>query len=133
MALVSITRLRIRSARFLLPFFWHSYWSLRQARAADGCLSAQVNNFDGAFWTRTLWRDRAAMRGFMLSGAHRTSMPKLAKWCDEAAVAHWEQDRADLPPWPAAAQRLGAEGRTSALDHPSPAHAAGKPLGSSAG
>ena len=126
---VSITRLRIRSARFFLPFFWHTYRSLRQARAADGCLAVQVNNFAGAFWTLTLWRDRAAMRGFMLSGAHRKAMPKLAKWCDEASLAHWDQDTAELPPWPEGTRRLGAEGRTSTLDHPSPAHAAGKPLG----
>lgn len=128
---VSITRLRIRSVWFLPLFFWHSVRSLKQARASDGCLSAAVNNFRGAFWTLTVWRDRNAMRTFMLSGAHRTVMPKLAAWCDEASLAHWDQEGAAPPPWPEAARRLGAEGRTSALNHPSPTHAAGNPLGSS--
>lgn len=128
---VSITRLRLRSLWFFPLFAWHSFRNLKQARAGDGCLAAQVNNFAGAFWTLTLWRDRAAMRAFMLSGAHRKAMPKLAKWCDEASLAHWDQEAISLPPWAEAAKRLGAEGRTSALDHPSPAHTAGNPLGSS--
>lgn len=128
MAQVSITRLRLRSVWFFPLFAWHTFRSLKQARASDGCLGAQVNNFGGAFWTLTLWRDRAALRAFMRAGAHRKVMPKLASWCDEASLAHWDQ--AALPSWPDAAQRLGDEGRTSAVDHPSPAQAAGNPLGS---
>ena len=127
---VSITRLRLRSPWLFPLFAWHSFRSLGQARASDGCLAAAVNNFGGAFWTLTVWRDRAAMRGFMLSGAHRTAMPKLAKWCDEASLAHWEQDSAEMPSWAEGSRRLGIEGRISALDHPSPAHAAAKTLGS---
>ncbi len=126
-----MTRLRLRSRWFFPLFAWHSFRSLKQARASAGCLAAQVNNFAGAFWTLTLWRARAALRAFMLSGAHRKAMPKLATWCDEASLAHWDQDAEALPPWPDAARRLGAEGRTSVLDHPSPAHAAGRALGSS--
>ena len=39
------------------------------------------------FWTRSLWRDSAAMRTFMQSGgAHGTAMSKLAHWCDEASL-----------------------------------------------
>jgi hypothetical protein len=131
MTQVSVTRLRLRSPWLFPLFAWHSFRSLRQARAGDGCLAAQVNNFGGAFWTLTLWRDRAAMRAFMLSGAHRKVMPNLAKWCDEASVVHWDQEGTEMPSWPEGARRLGVAGRTSAVDHPSPAHAAGKPLGSS--
>ncbi len=129
---ISITRLRLRSAWLFPPFAWHSFRSLRQARASDGCLAAAVNNFSGAFWTLTVWRDRAAMRGFMLGGAHRTAMPKLAKWCDEASLAHWDQDSAEMPSWVEGERRLELEGRTSVVDHPSPAHASGKTLGSAA-
>ena len=129
MAQVSITRLRLRSFRIFPLFAWHTFRSLRQARGSDGCLDAQVNNFDGAFWTLTLWRDSAAMRAFMLSGPHRKAMPRLASWCDEASLAHWETE--SMPSWQDAARRLGSDGRTSPLDHPSPTHAAGNPLGSS--
>lgn len=131
MAQVSITRLRLRSPWLLPLFLWYAVRSQAQARASDGCLAVQVNNFHGAFWTLTLWRDQAALRAFMLSGAHRRAMPKLAGWCDEASLAHWNQDGAELPSWTEAAERLGREGRCSKLDHPSPAHAAGATLGSS--
>jgi hypothetical protein len=131
MAQVSVTRLRLRSFWIVPLFVWHSLRSLKQARAADGCLAAEINNFGGAFWTLTVWRDRAAVRAFMLTGTHRKVMPKLASWCDEASLAHWDQEDEQMPSWKEASRRLGAEGRTSAVDHPSPAHAAGLPLGSS--
>jgi hypothetical protein len=130
MAQVSITRLRLRSSWIVPLFVWHSLRSLKQARASDGCMDARINNFGGAFWTLTLWRDRAALRAFMFAGTHRKVMPKLASWCDEASLAHWDQEAEMLPLWPEAAWRLGAEGRTSAVDHPSAAHIAGNPLGS---
>ena len=128
MAQVSITRLRLRSIWILPLFGWHTFRSLRQARASDGCLGARVHNFGGAFWTLTLWRDAAAARAFMLAGPHRKVMPRLASWCDEASLAHWEAE--SMPSWQDAAHRLGHEGRTSKVHHPSPAHAAGNPLGS---
>ena len=128
MAQVSVTRLRLRSVWFFPLFAWHAVRSLKQARASAGCLDALVHNFGGAYWTLTLWTDAAAMRAFMLSGAHRKAMPRLASWCDEASVAHWQT--ATMPSWPDAVRRLGSDGRTSKLDHPSAAHAAGNALGS---
>ena len=43
---------------------------------------------------------RRAMRGFMVSGAHRSVMPRLPDWCDVAAVTHWTQESLDPPTWP---------------------------------
>ena len=59
------------------------------------------------------------MRSFMRSGAHRRAMPYLARWCDEAAVAHWIQDIATPPAWQEAHRRLQQRGRRSRVDHPS--------------
>lgn len=101
----------------------------RQAKGADGCFGVNLRRSGGAFWTVTLWRDAAAMRAFMLSGAHAKAMPKLARWCDEASVTHWEQDGRIPPTWAEAEGHLAAAGRTSRVDFPSPAHAAGKTLG----
>lgn len=132
MARVSITRLRLRKAIYLIPFIWYARRSQVQARRADGCFGAKVRRHRDAFWTLTCWHDQAAMRAFMLSGAHRAVMPKLVTWCDEASLAHWVQDGNDLPPWSEGERRLAESGRTSLVAHPSPAHAAGDPTGSPA-
>jgi quinol monooxygenase YgiN len=127
MAVISITRLRVRSWRFLPLFFIHALRSARQAGRAEGNLgSSLLRDRKNTFWTATAWRDEAAMRQFMLSGAHRQAMPKLLNWCDEAALVHWTQDSADLPSWPAAHARLEAEGRSSKVYHPSENHKAHK-------
>jgi hypothetical protein len=131
-ALVSITRLRLRSFIYELPFIWHAVRSRMQAAQADGHLAMDLRRTQGGvYWTMTMWRDLAAMRAFMASGAHRTAMPKLMGWCDEAAVAHWETNETALPNWSDGTARLAREGRLSKVASPSPAHAAGQTLGSS--
>ncbi len=55
---------------------------------------------------------------------HGPAMRKLLEWCDEAAVAHWIQDGADLPSWVEAHQRIQREGRRSKVNHPSAAQTA---------
>ena len=100
---------------------------MRQARATPGCLFADVRREAKlVFWTRTLWRDEDAMRGFMTSGAHRVVMPKILDWCDEAALALWPQDGAAPPDWPTAEMKVRSEGRTSRVRYPSPAHQRGE-------
>lgn len=121
---VSITRLRIRSPRFLPGFFLHTFRALGQARAAAGYqVGALLADRRRTFWTMTVWDGPDSMRGFMTSGAHRAVMPRLADWCDEASVAHWEQPRAELVAWEEADRRLRAEGRASKVRFPSPGHA----------
>jgi hypothetical protein len=61
----------------------------------------------------------------MLAGPHREAMPKLAQWCDEAAVAHWSQDSEMLPSWDAAVLHLTEHGRLSRVRYPSAAHQSG--------
>jgi Domain of unknown function (DUF3291) len=123
MPFVSVTRLRVRSWRYLPAFLIQSLRALQQAKRADGNLAAAVlRDANLAFWTRTMWSEEAAMRSFMHSGAHRNVMPRLTKWCDEAAVAHWVQDGPVPPPWPEAHRRLQQQGRRSRVDHPSEAH-----------
>ena len=127
MALASITRLRVRSIRYLPEFLLRALASVRQARRSSGCLSADVRReLKLIFWTRTLWQDEASMRAFMASGAHRAVMPKILDWCDEASVAHWQQDGAHPPDWPAAEARMRTEGRTSRVRNPSDAHRRGE-------
>lgn len=127
MAFISVTRLRIRRVFFLPQFFWHTSLSLRQAKRASGNLQVKVfNSARWTFWTMTAWEDQSAMRAFMVSGSHKTAMPKLMHWCDEASVGHWQQESAALPDWPEAHRRMVAEGRLSKVHHPSAAHLAGQ-------
>jgi hypothetical protein len=122
MPFVSITRLRVRSWRYLPAFLVGSLRALLQAKRAPGNLSASVlRDAHLAFWTCTAWSGEAAMRGFMLSGIHRRLMPRLLEWCDEAAVVHWTADDAQPPSWPEAHRRLQVEGRPSKVKFPSDA------------
>jgi hypothetical protein len=123
MPLVSFTRLRLRSWRYLPAFMAAALWSLLQARRAKGNLAAGVSREAGnVFWTRSLWTDEAAMRSFRESGAHRVAMPNLLDWCDEASVVHWAQESAEPPTWEEAHRRMQREGRPSKVKHPSEAH-----------
>ena len=120
MPLVSITRLRVRSFRYLPAFLLGSLRSAREAKHAAGNLAVSVlSDANLTFWTRTLWTDEQSMRTFMFAPAHRRVMPKLLQWCDEAAVAHWLQEQLEPPSWSEVHRRLHQDGRTSKVDHPS--------------
>jgi Domain of unknown function (DUF3291) len=124
MAFVSITRLRVRSIRFLPFFFLHAVRSQRQVKVSQGFVrGALLPDRNWTFWTMSLWEDEVSMRRFMTSGAHKAAMPGLLEWCDEASVVHWEQPEATLPTWIEADQRMRAEGRASKVRHPSSDHA----------
>ncbi len=127
---VSVTRLRLRNFWFLFPFAWHTSRCNKQIRTADGCLSIDVRGGpDKIFWTKTVWRDEAAMRAFMASGAHLKAMPKLKHWCDEGSAGHWTQEAAGVS-WAEAEAGLARFGWLSKVLRPSPAQAAGTVLGS---
>ena len=120
---VSITRLRVRSWKYLPAFLVAALRSALQARRAKGNLGVgMLREARNTFWTRSLWTDEAAMRAFMVSGAHRMIMPRLLEWCDEASVARWTQDPAQQPTWEEVHRRMQRDGRTSKVNHPSEAH-----------
>jgi quinol monooxygenase YgiN len=130
MVFISVTRLRLRSARFLFPFLWAVLFIRRQLVRAEGNRGFQLRNESQmTFWTLSAWADEAAMKAFMLTGAHRKSMPKLMEWCDEAAVGHWLQETANLPDWKEAHRRMVEEGRMSKVRYPSAAQLAKKIAG----
>jgi hypothetical protein len=124
-AFISITRLRVRSWRFLPGFAFYAFGSARQAKRSEGNLGIRVmRDQRHTFWTATSWTTENAMKAFMLSGQHKPAMRKLLDWCDEASLVHWTQDSADLPSWPEAHQRLQSQGRRSKVNHPSATHTA---------
>jgi len=125
MAIVSITRLRVRSWVYMPAFVIQAACTSKQAAAAEGNLAVRVLREPGnIFWTATSWSSAQAVTAYMLAAPHGPVMKKLMVWCDEAAVVRWEQDSAELPAWDKAHRRLQQEGRLSKVHHPSPAHTA---------
>ena len=121
---VSLTRLRVRSLRFMPAFFWHAMRTESQVRHASGfCSGALLPDRKRTFWTMTLWDTPESMRAYMISGAHMQAMPKLLHWCDQASVTHWQTENDVLPSWEEAAQRMRTQGRASKVLHPAPGHA----------
>jgi len=127
MAVVSITRLRLRSWRFLPGFMWSTWSSTRQLRSTTGFIQGRfANELLFGFWTMTIWSDLEAMHRFRDAGAHRVAMRKLLDWCDEASFVHWEADESRLPTVDEAHARLVKSGRTSKVKHPSASHSSGQ-------
>lgn len=125
MPLVSVTRLRVRSWRYLPAFLFAAVRIPGQARKAQGNIAATVlRGPRNAFWTCTCWDSEASMRAFMHAQPHGPAMRKLMVWCDEASVVHWTQQSAELPSWTEAHRRMQEEGRPSKVNHPSAAHIA---------
>ena len=124
MIFVSLTRLRVRSFRFVPRFVLHTLRSVRQVKKAPG-FQCGVLLADGSwtFWTMTAWDAQESMRRFMTTGSHSRAMPHLLDWCDEASVAHWSQLETALPSWTEADKRMREGGRASKVRNPSPDHA----------
>ena len=124
MPFISITRLRVRSVRFLPGFLLYTWRSLRQVRGSSGLEGGRLlADRSWTFWTMTAWDSEASMRRFMTSGSHKQAMPRLLDWCDEASVVHWERAEASLPRWEEADRRMRESGRASKVRNPSPRHA----------
>jgi heme-degrading monooxygenase HmoA len=120
MPFVSITRLRVRSWRYLPGFFLQAFRSGNQAKSARGNLAVTIlREVKRTFWTRTVWTSEQDMKAYMIAGAHGKAMRRLLEWCDEAALAHWTQESAEPPSWEEAHRRLQQSGRASKVNHPS--------------
>jgi hypothetical protein len=125
MAIVSITRLRVRSWRYLPAFSFQTLRIALQAARADGSLEVRMlRDRHNTFWTGTSWSSEASMKAFMLAPPHGPTMRRLLEWCDEAALVHWTEAEAQLPSWLEAHRRIQQEGRPSKVRHPSAAHTA---------
>lgn len=127
MAVVSITRLRLRSWRFLPSFVVYSFRAAKQTERTRGFLGGWLGGSGrNTYWTVTLWTDEGALRAFRDNDAHRIALPKLLIWCDEAAVARYETSSRELPDAKAVLDALTKRGRTSKVRWPSADHSAGR-------
>lgn len=123
MTFISVTRLHLRSPLYFPLFLWNVWLSTRQIVNTSGFLGGKlVTDANQGYWTMTAWEEQAAMKFYRNSGAHRSVMPRLQDWCDEACLVHWQQTDSSLPDWEEAHRRLVADGFLTKLSHPSSAH-----------
>jgi hypothetical protein len=121
---VSVTRLKLRSWLFVLPFMRANGRVGRQAGAAAGFRQGRLLLDHGlVFWTLTGWDSAEAMKAYRDSGPHAAVMPRLQDWCDEASTAQWSTDVDGLPDWSEVYRRMIGQGRASRLKRPSSRHA----------
>ena len=123
MPVIVVTRLRLKDPAFFDDFFAGAVAATQQAQNSAGNLGADVlAEANNTYWTRTSWRERDAMRAYVVSEPHLGIMRCLDDWCDEATFVDWEQASADLPDWQAGYGRLVADGQAARLTQPSAAH-----------
>jgi hypothetical protein len=122
MPFVSVTRLRVKSILYLIPFMRANEASVKALQASAGLLKGkELIDKQLTFWTITLWENEEAMKGFRGSEAHRKAMQYLPKWCNEASYHHWVQEHNEFPGWDTVSEKLFKEGRLSKVRNPSPA------------
>lgn len=123
MVFISVTRLRLRSPLYFPIFLWKVWLTTRQLVNTPGFLGGKLlRDANRTFWTMTAWEEQAAMKIYRNSGAHRSVMPNIQDWCDEASVVHWQQEDSNLPDWQEAHRRMVADGFLTKLFQPSPTH-----------
>jgi hypothetical protein len=122
MAVLSATRVRVRSYRYYPWFMVQTARIAHQARSAPGNLAVRfLRDRSKVFWTLTSWDSQEALHGFLASGVHRSAMHRLHGWCDEAASVRWDAADAEPPPWHDAHVRLQRDGTPTKVVFPSAA------------
>jgi len=124
MAVVAVTRLRLRDVAQLEDFLTAALALLEQAKRAAGVLGSDaIAETNSTWWTCTVWDSRASMRSFVRTDPHRATMDRLDDWCDEATFVDWEQPGSELPDWKTSHAHIVAEGQSATLTYASPANA----------
>lgn len=122
MQFISVTRLRVRSILYLLPFFKANEASVKELKRSKGLIQAkELIDKKLTFWTLTIWEDEDSMKKFRGCASHRYAMQHLPQWCDEASYHHWVQEDHEVPTWDIVAEKLYAEGKLSKVRNPSKA------------
>lgn len=117
---VSVTRLRVRSMRYLPQFAWWTLRSQRQARRASGFIDGTITRMrDGSFWTLTVWESVGNTRAFRNAEPHAIAMRGIRRWCDEAVYARYTTSHRGVPTWEEVHGRLVDSPRFTHVDHPS--------------
>jgi len=114
--IVAVTRLRVRSIRFLPRLYWDAWKIKRSLRKAPGFLEGKLLvDRNRAYWTITSWKDLESMLAFRNGKVHARVARMVYKWCDEASVVHWTTKDPQLPTWKEAHRRMTEAGKLTQL------------------
>ena len=123
MAVIVVTRLRLKDPALTDEFFTDAVAAIEQAQKSEGNLGvdalADANN---AWWSVSSWQERRPMHAYVRSEPHQTIRSKIDRYCDEATFVDWEQASPDLPDWQTNWHHLVASGEGAELTQPSAAH-----------
>jgi hypothetical protein len=116
MAVIVVTRLRLKDASLLDDFFTDAVAAIEQAQKSQGNLGADaLADANNAWWSVSAWQDRGLMQAFVDSQPHLGISARLDHFCDEATFVDWEQDSPDLPDWQTSWRHLVADGKVAEL------------------
>jgi quinol monooxygenase YgiN len=108
MAVIVVTRLRLRDPALLDEFFTDAVAAIEQATKSEGNLGADaLADANNAWWSVSAWQDRRQMQAYVDREPHHSISMRLDHFCDEATFVDWEQGRGHLrrlgasQPWPA--------------------------------
>lgn len=79
-----------------------------QAKSAEGCLKADARTISGIHHTRSVWRDRSAMEGYLHSGAHLEAMRVFTKIATGKVYGY---ETTEIPGWDEVHQLWHLKGR----------------------
>jgi heme-degrading monooxygenase HmoA len=124
MYFVSLTRLRVRSIRFLPGFLRANEASVKMIKKLDGFIGGkELIDKSLTFWTITVWESEKAMKAFRNNEPHKYAMRRLPDWCDEGSYMHWLQEDLAIPSWVELHQKMVTEGKITKVRFPSPQQA----------
>ena len=123
MAVIVVTRLRLKNPALLDEFFTDAVAAIEQAQKSAGNLGADaLADANNTWWSVSSWQARGPMRAFVNGEPHRAITTRLDHYCDEATFVDWEQDSPDLPDWQTSWRHLTADGQVAELTHASAAN-----------
>lgn len=118
-----MTRLKLRSPKYLIPYLIQSEQIITQIVVSQGFLKGKILATLGlSMWTATLWSDRDASYAFHLRGKHQNSMPLFRDWAEEAVLGVQTISSEQLPSWSHIAKKLEEIGHFYRLDRCSENH-----------
>ena len=127
MAIIAVTRLHVRSIRFLPRLYWDASKIKRSLGESPGFLGGKLLvDRRHTYWTMTAWKDLNSMQAFRNNDVHGAIAPKVYQWCDEASVVHWETESGQLPGWEEGHRRMTESGKRTPLRFQSADHKAGR-------